>query len=152
MPVTRMKRFRMQKKHLDAVKLMFEGHSIPETAELLFDIRGLDGGIDYDKKRNAERQVHYWAKRPEFLEAFRELQQVHMMPRYSKAMQVFDRQLDDKNPWVAQGAAREVVNQLKGQLMGEQTQTINVQVQGMPELGVPGEEIADESRDEGRQE
>lgn len=141
MAATRMKGFRMQKKHYDAVKLMFEGHSVPEIAEALFDIRGPDGGISDKKRANAVRQVHYWVKRPEFLEAYRELQRQTMMPRYSRALRVFDRQLNDANPWVAQGAAREIANRFGPEIMGEQAQTIRVEVQGMPELGEPGDEI-----------
>lgn len=145
MPVTRKPGFRMQHKHLEAVRLMFEGHSIPEIAEAVFDIRGPDGLVDQKRKRNAERQVHYWSERPEFLEAYRKLEQSEMMPRYSRAMKVFDKQLGDSNPWVAQGAAREIANRFGPTLMGQSESEVVVRVEGMPALGTPDDE---ESGDE----
>lgn len=137
MPVTRKPGFRLQKKHLEAVQLMFEGYSIPEIAEALFDIRGPDGMPDKKKRNNAVRQVYYWVEKPEFLEAYRKLEQGMMMPRYSKAMKVFDRQLEDSNPWVAQGAAREIANRFGPQLMGQSETEVVVRVEGMPDLGTP---------------
>lgn len=140
MPVTRKPGFRMQKKHLEAVRLMFEGHSIPEIAAALFDIRGPDGTLDKKKQRSAERQIHYWAEKPEFLEAYRKLEQGMMMPRYSKAMKVFDQQLEDSNPWVAQGAAREIANRFGPTLMGQSESEVVVRVENMPALGTPDDE------------
>ena len=140
MSSTKHKSFRLQKRHMDAVRLIFEGHSIPEIAGLLFDIRGPDGLEDAKKRSKAEYQIRHWCDKPEFVAAYRKLEQLQMMPRYSKALRVFDKQMNDPNPWVAQGAAREIVSRFGAGLMGETAQEIKVTVSGMPELGVPEEE------------
>lgn len=148
MPASRKPGFKMQKKQMEAVNLMFEGKSIPEIAEAIFDIRGPDGLTDKKKKKSAERQIHYWAERPEFVDAYRKLQQSQMMPRYSKAMMVFDKQLDDANPWVAQGAAREILNRCGPAIMGESESEVVVRIENAPALGTPDELEPAETEDE----
>ena len=59
------------------------------------------------------------------------------MPSYGRALARIDQQIDDSNPWIAQGAAREVLQRYGPAIMGEDDQTVTVKIEGMPEIGTP---------------
>jgi len=136
--------FRMNLLKQRTAKLIFDGVKSSEIVKLLFPVWNEDGTLNEAKKRSAEARVSQWCGEPEFQAYYRELVKREAIPRYSRAMSVFDRQLEDENPWVAQGAAREIVNQVKPMVLGEGAQEIVVRVEGAPELGEPDDEEDDE--------
>ena len=130
----------MTRQKLAAARLLFEGNNVPKIAECLFDITDEDGKIDRAKADRAQRLVHVWMEQPDFIAAYKRMQMNAAMPRYSKAMKVFDKQMDDANPWVAQGAAREIANRFGPMIMGENERQVTVRIEGMPEIGVPDDD------------
>ena len=56
---------------------------------------------------------------------------------YARARAVLSRQLGDQNPWVAQNAAREMLNRTEGEALGKEDAALRVEVVGMPQLGTP---------------
>lgn len=122
-----------------AVRCIFEGMSYKEAAIAVWKLDPKDPEYAVKLKR-CHTKILSWAKEEEFDRCYKELCKQEALPRYSRAMALFDSQMGNKNPWVAQGAARELANRYGPQIMGEEQNTITVKVEGMPEMGTPDEE------------
>lgn len=90
-----------------------------------------------------ETTVHRWLKMPEVMACYRKCLERYAMGSYAKAARKIDKQIDDPNPWVAQGAAREALTRFGPVVMGSEDKEIVVRVEGMPQLGVPDGDTAD---------
>lgn len=132
-------KYHMNSMKYKAVRCIFEGLSYKEAAIKVFKLKPTDP--EYESKVNkAYQKILSWAKEEEFDRCYKELCKQEALPRYSRAMALFDSQMGNKNPWVAQGAARELANRYGPTIMGEEQNTITVKVEGMPEMGTPDEE------------
>lgn len=138
--------FRMNLLKQRTAKLIFDGVKSSEIVKLLFPVWNEDGTLNEAKKRSAEARVSQWCGEPEFQAYYRELVKREAIPRYSRAMSLLDKQLSDGNAWVAQGAARELINQVSTMVMGEEKQEVVVRVEGAPVMGEPDDD--DEAEDE----
>ena len=105
------------------------------------------GRKDERKKRNALKTLRLWKKKPEFTELYRALLREMAMPAYGKALNRITKQIDDPNPWIAQGAAREALTRFGPAIMGENENEITIKVEGMPVLGMPGQPTTDGSEE-----
>lgn len=132
-------KYHMNSMKYAAVRCIFDGMNFKEAAVAVFKLKPNDP--EYEEKfKSAYRKILNWAQEDEFDRCYKEMCKQEALPRYSRAMALFDKQMDNKNPWVAQGAARELANRYGPTIMGEEQNTITVKVEGMPEMGTPDEE------------
>lgn len=131
--------YHMNSMKYKAVRCVFDGMTYKETAAKVFRLKKDDPEYE-EKLKKAYNKVFTWSREPEFERCYKELCKQEAMPRYSKAMALFDAQIEHKNPWVAQGAARELANRYGSAIMGEEQNTVTVRIEGAPELGEPEED------------
>ena len=132
-------RYHMNSMKYHAVRCIFEGMSYKEAAIAVWKLDPKDP--EYESKlKKCYQKILLWKDEDEFDRCYKEMCKQEALPRYSRAMALFDKQMDNKNPWVAQGAARELANRYGPTIMGEEQNTVTVRVEGMPEMGTPDEE------------
>ena len=85
-------------------------------------------------------QVNKWIKDEYFQEYFKRILENAAKQRYAKAISVLEKQMDDKNQWIAQGAARDLATRFEKQVTGIDSNKITVSLAGLPELGTPDNE------------
>ena len=81
--------------------------------------------------------VARWFNEPEVQEEYRQRVRGAAFGIYSKAVQVLMEQLDHGNPWVRQGAARELMNRFSDQATGIDSREVLIRVEGAPDIGLP---------------
>lgn len=122
------------------------GLTKPQTmaAQLLADgkteddvLLALYGTLDSKAKTQKRRILRKWMSDPKFAECYRAVVGQLAMPAYGKALYRITAQIDDSNPWVAQGAAREVLTRFGTAIMGSEDKEVVVRIEGAPVLGVP---------------
>lgn len=86
-----------------------------------------------------EKAIRYWFENvPEMTECYQRLMKGKIRTAYSKAMEGYIRDLDDKNPWIRQAAQRMFVERFGDSIMGSDTKEVVVKIAGgMPEIGMP---------------
>ena len=89
------------------------------------------------KKIKAARHV------PGYGEMYRDIVKDAAFPQYSYAMKKIMDQIDDPNGWLAQNAAREVLNRTSPVIFGKEDDSIVVKFEGMPTIGTPDPEETD---------
>lgn len=129
--------FGLNAKQAQAARLMAEGKSVGEIVLILYGVTRDSNRAAYDK---GCRTLRKWQALPGFADCYRAIVREIAMPSYGRALNRIDKQIDDPNPWIAQGAAREVLTRFGPAIMGEDDKSITVKVEGMPVLGVPGEQ------------
>ena len=117
-----------------AARLMAEGRRAGEIVLILFGVTQESDGGAY---RRGMAKLRKWQALPGFAECDRAIEREIAMPSYGRALARIDKQIDDANPWIAQGAAREVLQRYGPAIMGEDDQTVTVKIEGMPEIGTP---------------
>lgn len=133
--------FGLNARQATAARLMAEGRKLDTNFVQMcgFDIRKEDKPTEVSeyKYQKARKVIHQWMKLPGFAECYRAIVREIAMPSYGRALARIDQQIDDSNPWIAQGAAREVLQRYGPAIMGEDDQTVTVKIEGMPEIGTP---------------
>lgn len=137
-----------------AARLMAEGKTEDEIIMVIF------GGVvdpatgearerTPAEKGKCTKTLRKWSKLPGFADCYRAIVREIAFPTYGAAVQRIAKQVNDANPWVAQGAAREVLSRFGPVVMGEEDREIVVKVEGMPMLGMPSAEtIAEDAQRE----
>lgn len=133
--------FGLNARQATAARLMAEGRKLDTNFVQAcgFDIRKEDKPTEVSeyKYTKARKVINQWMKLPGFAECYRAIVREIAMPSYGRALARIDKQIDDANPWIAQGAAREVLQRYGPAIMGEDDQTVAVKIEGMPEIGTP---------------
>lgn len=122
---------------LQAAQLMADGHKIKDIITAVF-------GVTYESDNAAwqrgRRKLAKWQDDPAWQEAYNNCVRRAVAPLVGRAVSRIDKQIDDDNPWIAQGAAREVLSRFGSGIMGEDDKSITIKVEGMPQIGVPGQD------------
>ena len=133
--------FGLNARQATAARLMAEGHKLDTNFVQAcgFDIRKEDNPAEVSEYKylKARKVIYGWMRLPGFAECYRAIVREIVMPSYGRALNRIDQQIDDANPWIAQGAAREVLQRYGPAIMGEDDQTVTVKIEGMPEIGTP---------------
>ena len=126
---------------LQAAQLMADGHKIKDIITAIF-------GVTYESDNAAwqrgRRKLAKWQDDPAWQAAYNCCVRRAVTPLVGRAVRKIDEQIDDDNPWIAQGAAREVLSRFGGSVLGEDDKSITIKVEGMPIIGVPTGEDSDE--------
>ena len=85
----------------------------------------------------APTTVSKWLKEPDVLAIYREKLNQFSFEHYARAIKILATQLESNSPWVAQGAAREIVNRLHDAVTGEASKEVVIRIEGMPDIGLP---------------
>ena len=108
----------------------------------------------YTAKRVAEEcnvspsTASRWMNNPEVKEAVAKAMHTKAMRRVCRAYQILEEQLDDPNPWVAQAAAKALIDKQSHIAFPEEGSDDNlVRIEGLPKLGVPDGTIGREDID-----
>ena len=97
--------------------------------------------------------VRRWMKDPEISGEVNEMIREKSKYRVARALQVIEKQLDHANPWVAQSAARIILERFGPVVLTDGNNDDNViRIEGMPRLGIPDGTIGRESVDDDAEE
>lgn len=125
----------LQAWQMKAAEMMFRGMSDKEIAKELFRT-----GDDEKKITNGRSRLNKLRKNEEFQEFYRTLITEWSTHNIGRALTRLSSQIDDKNPWVANKAANDILSQSKKFMTGNDENSVVVKFEGMPELGEPGED------------
>ena len=127
----RNKKARPDRRKVLAAEMIAAGEKLKDVADIL---------------KVSKSTLHRWIKEPAVIELYRSMICGKGYERYARAMQKLDDQIDNSNPWVAQGAARDIANRLHETVTGEASREVVIKVEGMPDLGMP-EAATDDATD-----
>ena len=119
---------------MNAADMMFRGY----TDERM--IKELWPNAETPKQMASKRSVLRKLRRDEkFQEYYRSLVSEWSIHHVGRAYAKLAEQIDCDQPWLANKAANDVIQQSKQMLTGMDDGTVVVKIEGMPELGVPEE-------------
>lgn len=131
----------MNAKQRHFVRMTAQGCS---RAEMLLEVFGLDiSDPDVDKKavNAADQKMFRWRRHPEYEGLWKEEIRQQLMACAGSAYRVLRNQItDDKQPWLANKAANDLLNHGRPQIYGAEENTVNVRIEGLPDIGSPDSE------------
>lgn len=134
-----MNKFGLNKREAQICRLEAEGH---KTADIILAVYGVQ-----KTEENKRKEYHYAYKKmlrakqqPGYAEMYKEIVREAAFAQHGYAMRKIIEQIDDENGWLAQNAAREVLNRTTPIIFGKEADTITVKIEGMPEIGTPDNE------------
>lgn len=95
----------------------------------------------------SETTMRKWLGEPQVVERYRDKLNKEGFSHYGKAMAVLIAQLEDKSPWIRQGAARELLNRLGDAVTGVDSREVIIRLEGAPEIGLPTGVATDDATD-----
>lgn len=78
-----------------------------------------------------------WMRTAVCREEYKECFKRRNLYTHAKARAVLERQMNDQNAWVAQNAARELLNRTESDALGKEEAALRVEIIGAPQLGTP---------------
>ena len=107
--------------------------------EILLEAFGVDLDTATEKEiHSADCKMSRLRKRPEYMEIWKDEIKHILVGATADAVKVLKGQIhDEKQPWLANKAANDVINHGKSMIFGEEERAVNVRVTGMPDLGSP---------------
>ena len=81
--------------------------------------------------------VGRWLRQGDVAALYREKLNAELLPLSARALDALAKQLESSNPWVVQGAARQILTQYSEVITGEAASGLVVQVIGAPSVGMP---------------
>lgn len=136
-----MNKFGLNARQAQVCRLEAEGCTIPEVMLAVFGIPESERGTA--KWNTALKKMQAMRRLPGYGEMYQDIVRSAAYPEYGYAMKKIMSQIDDPNGWLAQNAAREVLNRTSPIIFGKEDNSVVVRFEGMPEIGVP--ETDDES-------
>ena len=118
-----------------AAQMMAAGHGEDDVLKAVF---GINSDSTPGEKASARRKLHQWMDNKGFAECYKSEVKRLYTPIYSKALAKIAEQIDSNLPWLANKAANDILTRVPT-LIGDDDNTIRVQIEGMPELGTPDE-------------
>lgn len=123
-----------------AAQLLADGKSY---ADIILCLWGVTRESDYNAYQKGYRKLKRWLADEGFQRMHATILKESVTPLVGRAVQRIGEQIDHSNPWVAQGAAREVLSRFGGSVLGDDDKSITIKVEGMPTIGVPGQDDGD---------
>ena len=120
------------------VRLSAQGKTRPEILKAVFN---LDVEKDDPKiVNNADAKMSRWRKLPDFETVWKDEVKTILLGCTSEAIQTIRKQMREKDDWLQNKAANDLLNYGKAQIYGEEERAVHVKIEGMPEIGSPDEE------------
>ena len=119
------------------VRLSAQGKTRPEILKAVFN---LDVEKDDPKiVNNADAKMSRWRKLPDFESVWKDEVKTILLGCTSEAIQTIRKQMREKDDWLQNKAANDLLNYGKSQIYGEEERAVHVKIEGMPEIGSPDE-------------
>lgn len=128
-------------------KLLVEGVPEKEILTVYFGITSASTPAEKGKATRALRSIY---KVKGFEECYRALVREMAFGLHGKATDRLACQIDNKNQWLANKAANDVLNRFGSIVMGGESTQVRVVIEGMPTLGMPAvtsEDVDSEAAD-----
>jgi len=120
------------------VRLSAQGKTRPEILKAVFDL-----DVEQDDPRivnNADAKMSRWRKLPEFESIWKDEVKTILLGCTSEAIQTIRKQMREKDDWLQNKAANDLLNYGKAQIYGEEEKAVHVKIEGMPDIGSPDDE------------
>ena len=119
------------------IRLSAQGKTRPE---ILMEIFGVDASkMTKDELGKYDMKMCRWRKLPEFESIWKDEVRSILYGCTSEAIQTIRKQMREKDDWLQNKAANDLLNYGKGQIYGDEERTVHVQIEGMPDIGSPDE-------------
>ena len=107
-------------------------------AEILRKVFGLDLETSPENViHNADCKMSNWRKHPDFETVWKDEVRSILYGCTSEAIQTIRKQMREKDDWLQNKAANDLLNYGKAQIYGDEEKTVHVQIDGMPDIGSP---------------
>lgn len=121
------------------IRMSAQGCSRKEILKAVFDL-DLDSS-PFNEIHAADCKMTRWRSLPEFESIWKDEVRKILYGCTSDAIQVIKGQIKNKDlPWLQNKAANDLLAYGKSQIYGDEEKAVTVKIEGMPELGIPGEE------------
>ena len=103
-------------------------------------------GIDIDTApqniiHNADCKMSRWRDLPEYEATWKDEVKKILYATTGKAIRTITGQMEDTDqPWLQNKAANDILNYGKSHIFGDESRTVHVTVEGLPDLGTPDDE------------
>ena len=119
-------------------ELVADGKDVDYIARMCFDCLSEDGRtLDENKVKKNRAKVRKIMRDPKVINAHRQLLREFMAPLIGDAVKRIGAQINDKQGWLANKAANDVLSQFKGEVFGEEDKRVVIQIEGAPDIGTP---------------
>ena len=125
---------------VQAAQLLANGYNLNDIIMVLWGVSKESDRAAYER---GYRKLKKWQAEEGFQKLHAAMLKESVLPLVGKAVQRIGEQIDHSNPWIAQGAAREVLTRFGAGITGEDDKSITIHVEGMPQIGVPGQDEGD---------
>ena len=116
------------------VRLEANGYNYPEIILELWGLRKEDDPKTYHAM---ESRLTRWRRHPKYEEVWKDEIRRQAFPIMSKAVRKLKQQVNSDTDWLANKAANDIVAFAGKRIFGNEDNTVNVQVTGMPDIGSP---------------
>jgi len=120
------------------IRLSAQGKTRPE---ILKEVFGVDSSVmTKDELGKYDMKMSRWRKLPEFESIWKDEVKTILLGCTSEAIQTIRKQMREKDDWLQNKAANDLLNYGKAQIYGEEEKAVHVKIEGMPEIGSPDDE------------
>lgn len=119
---------------INVAEMMFRGMSDEEIITEQFGI----AKEDKQKMINAKQRLRRLRRDEKFQEYYKSIITEWTVHNVGKALNTIAKQMDNTNPWIANKACNDILNQSKN-FTGNDENSVVVKIEGAPELGTPDE-------------
>jgi len=110
-------------------------------SEILQKVFGIDPETAPDNvMHNADCKMSRWRKHPDFESTWKDEIRAILYGCTSEAIQTIRKQMREKDDWLQNKAANDLLNYGKGQIYGDEERTVHVQIEGLPDIGSPDDQ------------
>ena len=120
------------------VRMSAQGKSRPEILKAVFDID--IETTPANEVKNADNKLSRWRKHPDFEAVWKDEVRAILYGCTSEAIQTIRKQMREKDDWLQNKAANDLLNYGKQQIYGDEEKTVHVQIDGMPDIGSPDDQ------------
>lgn len=120
------------------VRMSAQGCSRAEILKAVFDL-DLDTA-PANLVKNADNKMSRWRKHPDFEAVWKDEVKSILYGCTSEAIKTIKKQMREKDDWLQNKAANDLLNYGKGQIFGDEERTVHVQIEGLPDIGSPEDE------------
>ena len=117
------------------VRMSAQGKSRPKILKAVFDID--IETTPANEVKNADNKLSRWRKHPDFEAVWKDEVRSILYGCTSEAIQTIRKQMREKDNWLQNKAANDLLNYGKAQIYGDEEKTVHVQIDGMPDIGSP---------------
>ncbi len=125
-------------------RCLADGLTYRDTAIAVYKCVGKDGLTDEALVKKSMEKISNLVHTKQFKECYKSIMADYHLPRIGTAFKVLEKQMGSENEWVANKASNDILTRCTPAVFGDDEKQIVVRVEGMPELGVPEADDAEE--------